>query len=555
MIKEKILQNLQQIVAKINGGKVKINLEPPADFKFGNYTTNLALKLTKILNKNPLEIAEMIKKDYPLDNDIEKIVVAAPGFLNFYLTTSCLIREGKLVADWQKNIPLSRKKILLEFGQPNTHKLPHIGHLFSYVLGETLARILTANGNRVIRMNYQGDVGLHVAKCLYAVEQSGKNLEELQEFDQKINFLQQCYQTGSRLYEEDEKAKAKIQEINKKIYEHQADIKDLWQKTRSWSLDYYQLFEKKLGIKYDRHYLESETSEEGLKIVNRNTPGIFQTSQGAVIFKGEDYGLHTRVFINQQGYPTYEAKDIGLISLKTKEYSPFDLSFVTTANEQTEYWKVIIAASEALFPNLKGKLKHLGFGMVNLTTGKMASRTGSIISAFALVEQVKQEIINEYQVTDELAEKIAIASIKYSFLKNEATKNMTFDIKNSIAKEGDSGPYLLYTYTRINSLLNKAVNNRQPATDSQQPTTEEIALLKRICQFPEIFESTVKVLSPHLLINYLYKLAREFNNFYQKFPILKAEKNKLLKLLITQTTGKLIKDGLYLLGIETVEKM
>jgi len=555
MVKQKIIQNLQTVIQKMEVKSVDINLEPPTDFKFGDYTTNLALKLTKILKKNPLEIAAMIKDNYPQDKNIEKIEIAPPGFLNFYLTKNCLINEAILTKDWAKQIGVDKKKILVEFGQPNTHKIPHIGHLYSYVLGESLARILTAGGNKIIRLNYQGDIGLHVAKCLYAVKQSNKNFQELKTQQEKVFFLQQCYQTGSRLYDEDEKAKQAIREINKKIYLHDPEIEKLWQETRSWSLDFYQLFEKKLGIHYDRHYLESETSAEGLKIVKKNTPGVFEESQGAIIFKGEDYGLHTRVFINKQGNPTYEAKDIGLIALKTKELYPFDLSLVTTAVEQSEYWKVIIVASELLFANLKNKLQHIGFGMVNLTTGKMASRTGQIVDAFSLVEKVKAEIKKEFKTTDENAEKIAIASIKYSFLKNEVTKNMTFDLKSSIAKEGDSGPYLLYTYTRINSLLNK--NTSSPATNhqSQIAETEELELLKRMGQFPGILENTLKILSPHLLINYLYKLAREYNNFYQKFPILKAEKNKELKLLITEITGQIIKDGLYLLGIETVEKM
>jgi len=557
MIKEKIKQNLDQILNQLKINNIKYNLAPPVDLQFGSYTTNLALKLTQALAKNPLTIAQMIKDQYPKDKNIAKIEIAPPGFLNFYLTPACLFTEIQAINQWQKYIVPEKKKILLEFGQPNTHKLPHIGHLFSYILGEALARILTQAGNQIMRLNYQGDVGLHVAKCLYAVQKSAKNLKQLTTLEEKINFLQQCYQIGSECYEKDPQAQIAIQLINKKIYEQQKDILPLWQTTRAWSLDYYKFFEKKLGITYDRHYLESETSSEGLTIIKRNTPGIFQQSAGAIIFPGEDYGLHTRVFINQQGNPTYEAKDIGLITLKIKDFAPFDLSLVTTANEQNQYWKVIIMVSELLFPNLKGKLKHLGFGMVNLTTGKMASRTGSIISAFSLLEKVKQEIIKNYKTTDALAEKIAIAAIKYSFLKNEAKKNITFDIKTSIAKEGDSGPYLLYTYARITSLLTK-IPDFQPQIEIDKPqslTLSETELIKRIIQFPEVFANTVKLLAPHLIINYLYKLAREYNNFYQQVPILKAKENKTLKLLITFLTRKIIADGLYLLGIETVDKM
>jgi len=281
---------------------------------------------------------------------------------------------------------------------------------------------------------------------------------------------------------------------------------------------------------------------------------VFVKSEGAIIFKGEPYGLHTRVFINKYGNPTYEAKDVGLISMKKKDY-PLDLSLVTTANEQNEYWKVIIKASELVFPELKGKLKHLGFGMIQLTTGKMASRTGKIIDAFSLVDTVTDEIIRLYKGDRESAEKISLAAIKYSFLRSEPLKNIVFDLKMSIAKDGDSGPYLLYTYVRTKSILSK-----NPTLPSLQTVSIDISgemgILRKLYRFPEVVENAAKSYSPHLLAGYLYDLAREFNLFYQKCPVLKATGEKrTVRIFLTNAVSLILKSGLNLLGIETVDKM
>jgi len=276
-----------------------------------------------------------------------------------------------------------------------------------------------------------------------------------------------------------------------------------------------------------------------------------------VIFNGKKYGLHTRVFINQYGNPTYEAKDIGLLSQKIKDFN-FDLSLVATANEQNEYWKVIIKVSELLYPKLTCKLKHIGFGMVNLSTGKMSSRTGHIVDPFTLLEVIKNSILNSFDIkNNQLAEKIALAAIKYSLLNSDYRKDIVFDLSKSIAKEGSSGPYLLYTYVRCQSVLGKAKFSSNPLNFSMNRfTEEEINLLRSLFRFPEIVSEAAKNFSPHLITNYLFDLAQKYNLFYQKHRILEAEEDiKNFRLLLTQATGQVIKNGLFLLGIETVEKM
>lgn len=560
MIKEKIKEKLKLFLKTINIGEIDFALDHPHNAKFGDYSTNLALKLTQNIKKSPKEIGETIVKRLGKMEKIEKIEVAPSGFINFFLSKQFLISEARKIALREKidSLDKQRKTILLEYGQPNTHKLPHLGHLYSYIYGESLARILEFNGNKVYRVNYQGDIGLHVAKCLYQVKNQISAAKKLKTLEEKVKFLQRCYQEGASIYKEDKKAQQLIDELNIKIYKNDPTVMSLWQKTRRWSLDFYKEFEDRLGIKFDRYYFESETASIGKEIVLKNLGKFFEESQGAIIFKGEKYNLHTRVFINRYGNPTYEAKDLGLIYLKQRDFN-FDLSIVTTANEQNEYWQVVIKVSELLFPTLLGKLKHIGFGMVNLTSGRMSSRTGRIIDPFTLFALTKKAIQEKFFVDESLSEKIALSAIKYSLLSSEYQKNIVFDLEKSIAKEGNCGPYLLYTYVRTQSVLKKSKLNFSLDNFSLKNinlTSEEEQLLRFIYQFEEIVDKTAKYFNPSLIANFLYQLASAYNLFYQKQPILKASSPvRNLRLLLTKATGIIIKKALFLLGIETVEKM
>lgn len=527
---------------------VEIEISYPQHDKQGDFSTSVALKLAKQSKKNPIDLARELVSGIS-DEIIEKTEVLPPGFINFFIKPDALLKELQQVSKKPKG-----EAVLLEFGQPNTHKTPHIGHLFSYIYGEALARIFEQNGNTVTRLNYQGDIGLHVAKCLWGITEAYVQENGTKTLADRIRFLQQSYQEGADAYEKDPKAKAEIDELNTKLYEGDSSVSDIWKETRAWSLEYYKEFEKKLGITYDRYYFESETSALGKEIVLKNIGNVFEKSEGAIVFRGDKHDLHTRVFINKNGNPTYEAKDIGLITKKRKDFS-FDSSVVTTASEQNGYWKVVLKASELLYPDLVGKLKHLGYGMINLASGKMSSRTGAIVDAFELVAQVTEKIKKEYKTDQNLSEKIALSAIKYSFLKSDAFKNIVFDIEKSIAKEGDSGPYLLYTYVRVQSLLTKAETPKN-ITLPKHLEPEEKDLLKKLARFNEVVQQAQQSFLPHIITQYIYTLAQTFNLFYQKHQVLKAEKESLsLRLFLTDQTGHVIKTGLGLLGIETVEKM
>lgn len=566
MIKQILIKKLKTALKKIGVSEKEIPLEWPANPRFGDYASSVALKLAAKLKKSPSEIAEKIAAQLPKNELIERIEVVKPGFINFFLSKKYLIKEVKKISEQKENYGKQAGKnfkILLEFGQPNTHKLPHLGHLYSYIYGESLARIFEFLGNKVYRVNYQGDIGLHVAKCLYILRKKPKERENIEkiknkeeQLNKKVSLLQRCYQEGSGLYEKNSQVKKEIDFLNIQLYQKNPSLLKLWQETRQWSLDFYKSFEKNLDIKYDKYYFESETGPLGKKIVCQKLNSLFKKSQEAIVFQGEKFGLHTRVFINRYDNPTYEAKDIGLITKKIQDFN-FDFSIVTTAREQNEYWKVIIKVSELLYPELKNKLKHIGFGMVHLTTGKMSSRTGQIIDALSLLKNQTNLVLEKYGSKE--STKIAQAAIKYSFLNSIPTKDIVFNPKKSIAKEGNSGPYLLYTYVRTQSVLKKAkkyLNNNRSLNKLTGLKKEEVELLRLLSRFSEIIEEAGKKYSPSVVANYLFNLAQKYNLFYQKYPILKAKDDKkIFRLLLTKAVGQIIKNGLYLLGIKTVKKM
>jgi len=573
MIKDKLKKKLINALKKINVGVDEkiIDLQPPNLLSFGDYSTSIALKLAKNLKQDPLNIGKKIINNLAKDELIEKVELIKPGFINFWLSKKTLFSNLYQQAN---NIFLffsfsfgSNKKILIEYAQPNTHKLFHIGHLRNITLGEALARIFEVLGNKIIRTNYQGDIGLHIAKCLWAIkkeQEKNKNiLDDFKTISQKIEFIGKMYTKGTKAYEEDEKAKNEIIEINKQIYEKDPKIFDLWQKTRQWSLGYFEKIYHRLDTKFDRLFFESEMSEKGIEICQEALKkGILEKSQGAIVFNGKKYNLDTRVFINSLGFPTYEGKELALAEKEFSEFGEIDKAIHLTTPEQKSFFKVTFKVEELLNPKkFKDKQHHLTYEWVKLKEGKMSSREGNIVEANWLIDKVKNKILTHFKIDDDTAEKISIAAIKYAFLKISPAKPLHFDIEESVSLRGNSGPYLLYTYIRAKSVLEKEgkikLNNNLSSLPALNLKIDELDLLRFFNLFSESIIKSAAYLSPNFLCQYLYELSQKFNLFYENNPILK-EKNRRLKnfrLLTTAATANIIKKGLYLLGIKTVEKM
>ena len=540
----------EEIIAKIKKitGEEPV-LETPVS-QFGDYSTNIALVLSKKLGKPANEIAFELVQNLKKEKIEEVEIEAVGGFINFRLSKEYLISllDQKLEIDKK----LKGKKIIVEFAHPNTHKEFHIGHLRNITLGESIARLLEEMGADLSRVNYQGDVGLHVAKALYGVRKLGLDEKNEDTLGEKAKFLGKAYAFGSKSYEEDEKAKKEILEINKKIYIKDPSVLKLWKKTREWSLAYFDSIYKRVYTKFKRLYFESEVYESGKDIVlSHLADGIFVKSDGAIIFDAERYGLHKRVFITAEGNPTYEAKEMGLGALQYKEFK-FDEALHVVGPEQSGYFEVVFKALELINPILKAKEKHLPYGFVQLKKGKMSSRLGQVVSGEWLLDEAKKRIKETFKdMDDETSEKVAVGAVKYSMLKFGRTSNIQFSFEDSISLEGDSGPYIQYTFTRTQSVLAKSNIKLLNKGSSELLEKEDVEVLRILSKYWETIEEAGIMYSPNAVCVYLFELAQKFNLLYQKHRILENG----LRLKITKKTGEVIKESLTLLGIEAPDRM
>lgn len=570
---QELIKNLiKKTLQELNYPEIEVKLEHP-ELSFGDYSTNVALVLAKKIGDEPEQIAQAIRENLLSQADpnmIADIKIAGPGFINFYLTTDFFARSLEaLIAEpenFGQNQILAGKKILIEYTDPNPFKEFHIGHLMSNTIGEALSRAISYSGAELKRACYQGDLGLHVAMTLWGMlKLEGEMPGPEADLSTKVKFLGRAYAFGSSEYREgSENAKEGIVIINKKLYKKSdSKLNELYDLGRKWSLDYFETIYQRLGTKFDYYFFESETGEIGQKIVEEGLANnVFEKSEGAIVFRGENFDpkLHTRVFLNAEGLPTYEAKELGLAKLKAARYLA-DTFISITGNEINDYFKVIQQALHEIDPDLSTRILHLSHGMLRLPEGKMSSRTGKVITAELLIDEVKEMVrtkIKDRELSAEerqsITEAVAIGAIKYSILKQSIGKDIIFDIEKSLSFEGDSGPYLQYTYTRARSVLLKAGERGSDfriMRDNNLPLSDLERLLYRL---PEIVESTYLDLAPQKMATYLIEVAGTFNSFYAQNQIIGGEYEDYF-LALTQATTIVLKRGLDLLAIPVLEKM
>jgi arginyl-tRNA synthetase len=528
------IENLvREALRSLESEAIEFVVEHPDNLKFGDYSTNAG-----IITGRSEEIKDYIEKHKPVE--VEKLELAGPGFINFYLSKDFFHRSIEEIVDmgesYGRNNNLKGKKVIIEYTDANPFKEFHIGHLMNNTIGEAVSRLVEWSGAEVRRACYQGDVGLHVAKAIWGMLNRQSTTDNKQ--------WARAYVQGTMAYEEDSMAKKEIQEINKKIYERSdEEINQLYDQGRKESLEAFDAIYKKLGTKFDYLFFESETAVVGKKIVEANLDKIFEKSDGAIVFRAEMFNpkLHTRVFINSEGLPTYEAKELGLVSIKYNKY-PYDKSIVITGNEINEYFKVLLEAMSQIFPDLALKTVHLSHGILRLSSGKMSSRTGDVITAEELIAEVKNKTEDN--------EDVAIGAIKYMILRQSVGGDIVFDFEKSVSTEGDSGVYLQYAYARAGSILEKA--------ESQGLTFEsrEVRLVERLLyRFPEIVERASKEYAPSHIVNYLTELASSFNNFYAREQVISDDPESAYRLAITKAFYTVMKNGLALIAIPAPDKI
>jgi arginyl-tRNA synthetase len=551
------MQELRQAVKAAAKKLFNTEIEPELtrpDEQFGDYATNAALQLAKKAAKSPQEIARALAEELKGQPQIKKVNIAGPGFINFTLSDEALAKAALAAAELPKN--LEGQEILVEFGDPNPFKEMHIGHLYTSIVGDGIAGVLAASGAKVHRVSYHGDVGLHVAKWLWAVhKQFGWDSEAASKalHDPKTG-IGYFYAIGAKAYEENEAAKAEIETINNQVYaKDDAGLNRMYELGKTLSFDGFKKILDLLSIFYEKNYLESQSAEKGAETVKQNVGKVFKESQGAIIYEGEKAGLHTRVFINSRGLPTYEAKDLGLAELKAQDYPQAALSIIITAHEQAEYFKVMLAALAEIDKPTADKTTHLSHGFVSLKSGKMSSREGNVYAAMDLLLEVKDAVHKQYPDSP-VRKEVTFTAIKYAFLKHRLGTDLVFDIAESVGLEGNSGPYLQYAHARVSSILSKAqeVDSKAQTIDSLDDS--ERSLARKISEYPEAFEKSVNELMPHHIANYLYELAQGFNRFYEKSRII-GDERQAVRLKLAQAYQQVLKHGLNTLNISAPDKM
>ncbi len=661
---QEIREQLKSVIKDLYGLDFDPELTPSPDNIDADYSSNAPLKLAKSLHRSPMEIANEVEKTFisqrrgvrslarrevapaahgrrPEESSEERtgsffrdddgsatsvdgpagrapecdINVSSPGFLNFSLTDDYLKTTLDRLVDNYGSDVYKGQTVICEFSDPNPFKVLHVGHLYTSIVGDSIARLFEYAGAKVIRANFGGDVGLHVAKTMYALQQ--KPIKDL-----TIEDIAKCYIEGTALYDTDEKTKKEITELNKEIYRINAEgvshgrvtslegdpqnvlrsknfgggndgrtrpedkLAELYWRGRELSYQYFKDFYATIGVHFDKYYPESTVAALGLaKVKEQLKKGIYEMSDGAVIFDGDKYGLHTRVFINKEGVPTYEAKDVGLIFTKWQDYH-FDKSVVITGNEQLDYMRVVLKSVEQYAPELVEKTTHLTHGLVKLPGGvKMSSRKGNFLKAVDVLEMVKSALKEEHGSTDET---VSLAATKYAFLKYKMGGNIIFDPEESVKMTGNSGPYLLYSCVRAKKILNKVgsvlkdddttvLHRRVTATgvdpkmfakqnfgEGKEPagpaenmavsTRVEHNIMKKILEYSTLLDEAVSELAPHKVANYLYELAQAFSRFYENCEVIgsdqEAERIKLVEKYLNIMTH-----GLGLLGIAIPEEM
>lgn len=520
-------------------------LEYPGDIAHGDFATNVAMVCGKEVGKNPRELAESFIAALGQIDGVEKIEIAGPGFINFTLSREYFSDTIKTIDDeYGKNHSHDGKKVLIEKSAPNLFKPFHVGHLLNISVGESLSRLYRFCGADVTDVSYPSDISLGVAKAVWAI------LKEGSEDDLTIDVMGKAYVTGTKAYEEDEKAKEEIDAINIELNQQEkGDALRVYEKGRELNLEYFETITERLGSTFSHLFFESESGKVGAEIVKAHTPKVFEESNGAIIFKGEDHGLHTRVFLTSKGLPVYEAKDIGLLKLKFDKYSP-DLSIVITDIEQKQYFEVIKKAASLINETWGANSLYWQHGRLRFSGGKISSRYGNVPLAEDLIDTVKDLVKEKQSRGDEhVAEAVAIASLKYAFLRSGSGKNVIFDFEKSISVEGDSGPYLQYTYARAKSVLAKA-DSAEESTLPPEPYLFERLMVR----FPEVVLRAASEHEPHYVTTYLTELASAFNSWYAQEKIIGGDYEGY-KLALVAAFACTMQNGLYLLGIEAPEAM
>jgi arginyl-tRNA synthetase len=588
-------------------------LEVPPDPKLGHYAMPCFL-LAKERKKAPPMIAQELAKELDARKPefLERVAATGP-YINFFIApaarASAVIGAVRVGEFW--GAPRGTRRIMIEYPSPNTNKPLHLGHVRNMVLGSTLVLLLKSDGNTVIQVNLTNDRGVHICKSMLAYERWGSGKEPDKKSD---HFVGGYYVKFAQAAKDDPTLEEAAQAMLVKWEENDPAVRALWEKMNAWALSGQHATYERYGVSFDKEYYESEIYKEGKRIVLEHMDVLVKDETGAVIAPLKDrFGLPDKVLLRKDGTSIYMTQDIALTMKKMQEFSP-DLQIWVVGNEQNLHFQQLFAVLELFGVKGRESFFHLSYGMVELPSGKMKSREGTVIDADDIIDELESEAAMEIAKRHDdwsqeriaaVSKTVAMGALRFFMIKYDPARDFVFDPKSSLSFEGDTGPYLQYTHARICSILDKAgktltadtstqessldtsetndekeFNDGTNETDEKQinETTdqsrgnvaalianadvsvltapEEQELLRQLAAMPPLYRRAVDELKPSMVANALLEIGRAFNGFYHACPVLSAEgQSKVARLALIDATKQVIADGLKLLGIEAPQEM
>ena len=570
----KILNALHELTTKEEGASDGfadiMRVGRPPESSMGDISFPL-FPYAKYLELSPAVIASTIAKKL-VDEGIR--ANAAGGYLNIHIDRVTAIAElfdniFTLGRSWGSGNELCGQRVMIEYSSPNTNKPLHLGHLRNDILGESCARIFSARGAKVLRVNLVNDRGVHICKSMLAYQKfgNGETPESLRVKSDK--FVGDFYVKFVQWAETDKSAEEKVKKMLRDWESGDEGVRKLWNTMNKWALSGIEATYRRTGISFDKIYRESETYLQGrAQVLEGLEKGIFYKDKGgSVCFDMGEIGLDTKVLLRSDGTTVYMTQDLGTAISRYKDW-PFDQLIYVVGSEQQYHFRALFHVLDKLGYSWASKLRHLSYGMVNLPEGKMKSREGTVVDADELIDKLSSLALTEIRLkgreglvgnAPDIAEKIALAALHYFLLQVSPTKDMIFNPEESLSFNGNTGPYLQYTAARINSLIAKASSavldmNADPELLNRN---DEWELCRKLGDFPDSVSKSAGTLDTSILAAYLHEIARDFSHYYHEVPIAKASNKALAaaRLSLARAVLTVLKNGFRLLNIPFIESM
>ena len=598
-IEQQIVSGVVAAVSELYGQQVaesQVQLQKTRP-EFEGHLTVVVFPFVKMARKSPEQTAQEIGQWLVEHCEAVSACNAVKGFLNLVVAPKAwlqLLDDIDKAPLWGYRAPRVGEAangdaplVMIEYSSPNTNKPLHLGHVRNNLLGWSLAKIMEANGYRVVKTNIVNDRGIHICKSMLAWQKWGNGETPASSGKKGDHLIGDYYVLFDKHYREEvkdlvaagmdeERAKQEaplIREAHDMLVRWEQgdeEVRSLWKMMNDWVYEGFDETYRALGVAFDKIYYESQTYLVGKKKVEEGlAKGLFfRKEDGSVWADLTDAGLDQKLLLRSDGTSVYMTQDIGTAQMRFEDY-PIDKMIYVVGNEQNYHFQVLSLLLDRLGFKWGKELVHFSYGMVELPNGKMKSREGTVVDADDLVatmisdaRQMSEDKVNKLEnISEEERQQIArivgMGALKYFILKVDARKNMLFNPEESIDFNGNTGPFIQYTHARIRSILRKAQDEAPSSLVNAQPNAKETTLIQKLNEFPAAVEQAGKDYSPSGIANYCYELTKEFNQFYHDYSILNAESDdaKALRLVIARNVAKTLKNGMALLGIEVPERM